>query len=109
VICRGVNERVTVSRSSWGLFSIDRSTQVQLARMLEIMDMNTLPHFRRVRELIAYIQQYNWQQIGQRQGSGPIRVFKHPNKRGLVTIAGYDDDPVSQNAARTVLEQADLA
>jgi predicted RNA binding protein YcfA (HicA-like mRNA interferase family) len=58
----------------------------------------------KVRELIRLIEADGWFLVRQ---SGSHKQFKHPNKRGLVTISDHSGD-VSKKDLHSVLKQADL-
>lgn len=59
----------------------------------------------KIRDVIELIQRDGWKQIGQK---GSHRQFKHPLKRGRVTIAGKTSDDVAQGTLRSILKQAGL-
>ena len=59
----------------------------------------------KVREAIQRVERDGWYQVNQ---EGSHRQFKHPTKKGRVTIAGHfsmDLDPKTQNS---ILKQAGL-
>jgi predicted RNA binding protein YcfA (HicA-like mRNA interferase family) len=59
----------------------------------------------KVREAIKRVEKDGWYQVNQ---EGSHRQFKHPTKKGRVTIAGHpsmDLDPKTQNS---ILKQAGL-
>jgi predicted RNA binding protein YcfA (HicA-like mRNA interferase family) len=59
----------------------------------------------KVREMIKIVQKDGWCQVTQ---EGSHRQYKHPTKKGRVTIAGHpsmDFDPKTQNS---ILKQAGL-
>jgi predicted RNA binding protein YcfA (HicA-like mRNA interferase family) len=59
----------------------------------------------KVRDVIRMIQADGWFEIRQR---GSHRQFKHPIKRGLVTVAGKPGDELAPGTANSVLKQAGL-
>jgi predicted RNA binding protein YcfA (HicA-like mRNA interferase family) len=44
-----------------------------------------------------------WVMVAQR---GSHRQFKHPSRRGRVTIAGHDDDDLAVGTQRSIFRQA---
>jgi predicted RNA binding protein YcfA (HicA-like mRNA interferase family) len=59
----------------------------------------------KVREAIKRVEKDGWYQVNQ---EGSHRQYKHPTKKGRVTIAGHpsmDLDPKTQNS---ILKQAGL-
>lgn len=59
----------------------------------------------KVRDVIRLIEADGWFEVRQR---GSHRQFKHPTKRGLVTIAGKPGDELAPGTANSVLRQAGL-
>ena len=59
----------------------------------------------KVRDIIKLIQDNGWYQVRQR---GSHRQFKHPNKPGLVTIAGKPGDDIAMGTLNHILKQARL-
>jgi len=59
----------------------------------------------KVREAINLIENEDWYLARTR---GSHRQFKHPNKRGLVTIAGKPSDDLARGTANSILKQAGL-
>jgi len=59
----------------------------------------------KVREAIELIEKHGWQLIRIR---GSHRQFKHPNKKGLVTIAGHLNDDIAKGTIKSILKQACL-
>jgi len=57
------------------------------------------------RDLIRIIEQDGWAQVAQR---GSHRQFKHPSKKGRVTVAGKPNADVPPGMRRSVLRQAGL-
>jgi predicted RNA binding protein YcfA (HicA-like mRNA interferase family) len=60
---------------------------------------------RKVRDMIKLIEQDGWF-LDRTRGSH--RQFKHPSKRGLVTIAGKPEDDVARGTENSILKQAGL-
>ena len=58
-----------------------------------------------VREIIALIEADGWYLVRTR---GSHRQFRHPNRPGLVTIAGKASDTLAPKTANSVLKQAGL-
>jgi predicted RNA binding protein YcfA (HicA-like mRNA interferase family) len=59
----------------------------------------------KVRDVIRIVEQDRWRLVSQ---EGSHRQYKHPDKKGRVTIAGHpsmDLDPKTQNS---ILKQAGL-
>ena len=59
----------------------------------------------KVSELIRILRDEGWT-ISRTKGSH--RQFKHPNKKGLVTVAGKPSDDVRPGTLQSVLRQAGL-
>ncbi|MEW6280779.1 MAG: type II toxin-antitoxin system HicA family toxin [Candidatus Eremiobacterota bacterium] len=59
----------------------------------------------RVREIISRIEADGWYQVGQK---GSHRQFKHPAKRGRVTVSGNPGDDVTKANEHSILKQAGL-
>jgi predicted RNA binding protein YcfA (HicA-like mRNA interferase family) len=59
----------------------------------------------KVKELIKKIEADGWVQVAQR---GSHRQFKHPVKKGRVTINGKPSDDVGPFLENSVLKQAGL-
>jgi predicted RNA binding protein YcfA (HicA-like mRNA interferase family) len=59
----------------------------------------------KVRDVIAVIEAQGWRQVRQR---GSHRQFKHPDRPGLVTIAGPPGDDLAPGTLNSVLKQAGL-
>lgn len=58
-----------------------------------------------VREVIRIIKDDGWAMIAQK---GSHRQFKHPNKRGRVTVAGHPKDDLAPGTLNSILRQAGL-
>ncbi|MDL1971120.1 MAG: type II toxin-antitoxin system HicA family toxin [Candidatus Desulfofervidaceae bacterium] len=59
----------------------------------------------KVREAIKLIEQDGWFLVRQR---GSHRQYKHPLKKGLVTIAGNLNDDLAPGTLNSILKQAGL-
>lgn len=59
----------------------------------------------KVRDLIRTIENDGWRHIGTK---GSHRQFKHPEKRGRVTVPGHPSDDVHPDTLKSVLIQAGL-
>lgn len=59
----------------------------------------------KVQEAIDRIQGDGWYQVRQK---GSHRQFKHPEKPGLVTIAGKPSDDLAVGTFNSILKQAGL-
>jgi predicted RNA binding protein YcfA (HicA-like mRNA interferase family) len=59
----------------------------------------------KVKELINIIEKDGWEQTRMR---GSHRQFKHPNKKGTVTIAGKPSVDIPPGTLNSVLKQAGL-
>jgi predicted RNA binding protein YcfA (HicA-like mRNA interferase family) len=58
-----------------------------------------------VRDVIRLIEEDGWVQVHMR---GDHRQYKHPTKRGRVTIAGHPSDDVHPKTLNSILTQAGL-
>ena len=59
----------------------------------------------KVRDLIKRIEADGWRVVSQ---TGSHRQFKHPDKKGRVTIAGQPGKDVIENMISSILKQAGL-
>jgi predicted RNA binding protein YcfA (HicA-like mRNA interferase family) len=59
----------------------------------------------KVREVIKLIEKDGWFLVRTR---GSHRQYKHPNKKGLVTIAGKPNDDLATGTLNSILKQAGL-
>ena len=59
----------------------------------------------KVGEAIRMIEDDGWYLVATR---GSHRQFKHPHKRGLVTIAGHPSDDLAPGTKNSILKQAGL-
>jgi len=60
----------------------------------------------KVREVIRLIEEDGWYLVTIK---GSHRQFRHPVKRGRVTIAGHPNDDLAPGTLGSVLKQAQLA
>jgi len=60
----------------------------------------------KVREIIRYVEDDGWYLVSQQKGSH--RQFKHPTKKGRVTILGNLSDDILPLTAKSILRQAGL-
>jgi predicted RNA binding protein YcfA (HicA-like mRNA interferase family) len=59
----------------------------------------------KVREALKILEQDGWY-LSRTRGSH--RQYKHPTKKGLVTIAGHLSDDLSKGTLNSILKQAGL-
>ncbi len=59
----------------------------------------------KVREVIELIEGHNWYLVRMK---GDHRQYKHPVKRGLVTIAGNLNHEIAKGTLNSILRQAGL-
>ena len=59
----------------------------------------------KVRDVIRRLIEDGWVQVSQK---GSHRQFKHPTKRGKVTVPGKPSDDLPEGTYRSILRQADL-
>ncbi|HEX9286288.1 MAG TPA: type II toxin-antitoxin system HicA family toxin [Thermoanaerobaculia bacterium] len=59
----------------------------------------------KVQDVIRLIEEDGWQLI---RTAGSHRQFKHPSKKGLVTVAGKRSLDVPRGTLRSILKQAGL-
>jgi predicted RNA binding protein YcfA (HicA-like mRNA interferase family) len=59
----------------------------------------------KVKEVIALVQSAGWRQVRQK---GSHRQFKHPDRPGIVTIAGHVRDEVHPKTLGSIMRQAGL-
>ena len=57
------------------------------------------------REVIRLVERDGWERESQK---GSHRQFKHPTKRGRVTIAGHPSKDVPPKTLKSILEQAQI-
>ncbi len=60
----------------------------------------------KVRDVIKLVQGDGWYEI--KRSGGSHRQFKHPVKKGRVTIAGHASEEMPRKTLRSVLTQAGL-
>ncbi len=59
----------------------------------------------RIREIIKLIQADGWYLV---ETKGSHRQFKHPTKKGRVTISGKPGDDLAPGTLNSILKQAQL-
>ncbi len=59
----------------------------------------------KIREVLRMLKKDGWLPVRQ---SGSHRQFKHPTKRGLVTVAGKLSDDLAPGTLNSLLKQAGL-
>jgi predicted RNA binding protein YcfA (HicA-like mRNA interferase family) len=59
----------------------------------------------KVRQIISLIERDGWQRV---YAKGGHRQYKHPSKKGRVTIAGQAGDEVHPKTLNSILKQAGL-
>lgn len=59
----------------------------------------------KVREIVRILEQDGWRQVRQ---TGGHRQFRHPTKRGTVTVAGKRNIDVPRGTLKSIFRQADL-
>jgi predicted RNA binding protein YcfA (HicA-like mRNA interferase family) len=59
----------------------------------------------KVKEMISYIETDDWYLVTQK---GSHRQFKHPTKKGRVTVPGNLNDVLPSGTANSILRQAEL-
>jgi predicted RNA binding protein YcfA (HicA-like mRNA interferase family) len=64
------------------------------------------PNYMKVREAIKLIEDDGW--YFARQNRSSHRQYKHPQKRGLVTIAGKPNDDLAPGTKNSILKQSGL-
>lgn len=60
----------------------------------------------KVREILKMLKEDGWYQLKARQTSGSHRQFKHPTKKGRVTLNGKPSEEVGLNDQRSIFNQA---
>ena len=59
----------------------------------------------KIRDLIRLLERDGWYLARTR---GSHRQFKHPTKRGVVTVAGKARDDLAQGTLNSILKQAEI-
>ncbi|MBE3125030.1 MAG: type II toxin-antitoxin system HicA family toxin [Acidobacteria bacterium] len=59
----------------------------------------------KIRDIIKLLREDGWYEIARR---GSHRQYKHPVKRGRVTVAGHRNDDLAPGTLSSVLKQAGL-
>jgi predicted RNA binding protein YcfA (HicA-like mRNA interferase family) len=57
------------------------------------------------RDMIKLLQDDGWYLV---RTKGSHRQYRHPNKPGLVTVAGHGNDDVAPRTLKSILKQAHL-
>ena len=69
--------------------------------MIHIVSSQTV----KVRDVIKMIEKDGWFHVGT---EGDHRQYKHPTKKGRVTISGHPGEDMPKGTLNNVLKQADL-
>jgi predicted RNA binding protein YcfA (HicA-like mRNA interferase family) len=59
----------------------------------------------KIREVMKLLESDGWQHV---RTKGSHRQFKHPVKKGLVTVAGHPSEDLAPGTLNSVLKQAGL-
>jgi predicted RNA binding protein YcfA (HicA-like mRNA interferase family) len=59
----------------------------------------------KIREVTKLLESDGWQNV---RTKGSHRQFKHPVKKGLVTVAGHPSEDLAPGTLNSVLKQAGL-
>jgi predicted RNA binding protein YcfA (HicA-like mRNA interferase family) len=59
----------------------------------------------KTRDVLRLIHEDGWYQVAQR---GSHRQFKHPVKRGRVTIAGHPSEEMDEGTRKSIFKQAGI-
>jgi predicted RNA binding protein YcfA (HicA-like mRNA interferase family) len=59
----------------------------------------------KIREVTKLLESDGWQHV---RTKGSHRQFKHPVKKGLVTVAGHSNEDLAPGTLNSVLKQAGL-
>ena len=59
----------------------------------------------KIREVTRLLESDGWQHV---RTKGSHRQFKHPFKKGLVTVAGHSNEDLASGTLNSVLKQAGL-
>ena len=59
----------------------------------------------KIREVTTLLESDGWQHV---RTKGSHRQFKHPVKKGLVTVAGHPNEDLAPGTLNSVLKQAGL-
>ena len=70
--------------------------------MLILMGLETM----KIRDIIKLIEKDGWYIVKTKRGSH--RQYKHPTRKGKVTIAGHPNDDVAPGTLNSIFKQADL-
>lgn len=61
---------------------------------------------KKVRDVLKMLRQDGWEQMKARHTSGSHRQFKHPTKKGKVTVNGKPGDDIRPDDLRSIYNQA---
>ena len=59
------------------------------------------------KEIIKIIEKDGWRRVKSRSGSGHLQ-FKHPVKKGKVTVPFHGKDDLNKDAIKSILKQAQI-
>jgi predicted RNA binding protein YcfA (HicA-like mRNA interferase family) len=59
----------------------------------------------KVRDIVKLIEADGWRMVSQK---GSHRQYKHPNKRGCVTVPGHPGDDLPPGLEKSIRQQAQL-
>lgn len=59
----------------------------------------------KVRDVLRLLRREGWELVRQR---GSHRQFRHPDKPGVVTVAGHPGDELARGTLRGILRQAGI-
>jgi predicted RNA binding protein YcfA (HicA-like mRNA interferase family) len=59
----------------------------------------------KVRDAIKHIERDGWRQV---RANGSHRHYRHPSKRGTVTVAGHPGDELHPKTQASIMRQAGL-
>ena len=59
----------------------------------------------KIREVIKLIEKDGWDLV---RVKGDHRQYKHPSKKGLVTISGHFNEDIAKGTLNSILKQAGL-
>lgn len=60
----------------------------------------------KVREILRRLRDDGWYEV--KSGGSSHRQFKHPTKRGRVTVAGHEGSDIPPGTLKSILRQAQL-
>jgi predicted RNA binding protein YcfA (HicA-like mRNA interferase family) len=59
----------------------------------------------KTRDILRLVQNDGWYQVAQR---GSYRQFKHPTKRGRVTIAAHPSEEMDEGTRKSIFKQVGI-